>query len=330
VITSYVKNLPTKPHNVYFFTWSISPVPKRMVRSKSSSIKHVLSYTKIGFYLNRILIRLRLKHKINAVFIHMNPEFVILAAPLCKVLRLPIVFWYLHKKSSLKLLIAHALSNVVVTAHPYGFPISSRKVKVLGHGVSLGIVPKQVKKEEKLLISVGRISRIKRFEEVIKALSIIGENDVKLTIVGPIYDHRYHMELKKLIEKLGLKERVRFLGPIPHDKIAELYLKATLLVSCSLSGLDKVVLEAMSVGLPVIVGTTLFDDLLGKYRSICRYRLGSPEDLAHKIRLLLKSEELREEIGRYLREQALAKHSVDSLTSNLIKLLRSLTVLYKR
>ena len=312
------------PRNIFFYQWSGKKQANKHRKGKTSSIKRILSYVYVGFKVGVLAAKLKLRRKIDVVFAHMNPEFVLVLAPLCKLLRLPIALWYLHKKTSLRLVLAYALSDIVITAHQQGFPINGSKVKAIGHGIELKSLPPKIRGEN-VVLCVGRISRVKRYEEVIKAISRLLRKglNVKLVIAGPVYDEDYYRKLLELIQSLSLQGKVRFIGPIPHSKIASLYSSASVLVSCC-PAFDKAVLEAMSMGLPVIVGDKLFDEVLGKYRDICRYKLGFPESLANKLEVLLESKELREKVGRELRLKVLEEHSVNSLTERLVDVLESL------
>jgi len=330
VVTSYVNNVEKPPLNVRFYTWMKT---RRQLSGRSvikrTQPKGLLSYTKISLFINEILMKLCLNRAIDVVLAHMNPEFVLICAPLCKVFKIPLLLWYLHRESSLRLLIAHALSDSVITAHHGGFPIPSPKVKVVGHGIEPQVSADEIEKEGNLILCVGRVSRSKRFEEAIRALSLLKGVNAKMIIVGPIYDRDYFLELLKLVEDLNLKSKVHFAGSIPHDKIGRLYRRASLLVSCSVTGLDKTVLEAMSAGLPVVVGSKIYNEVLGIYTNLCRYKLGSPKDLAYKMEIMLSSKSLRETIGEYLKRQVTLYHSVDSLAWRILSVIGELKTLSK-
>jgi glycosyltransferase involved in cell wall biosynthesis len=96
--------------------------------------------------------------------------------------------------------------------------------------------------------TVGRLSPEKGHKLLLKAISKIKHNGVKLLIVGdgPLFD-----ELKKLCSDLRLNTTVLFCG---YDQYIKDYYEALdLLVLPSLKeGLPNVVLEAMAFGVPVI------------------------------------------------------------------------------
>jgi glycosyltransferase involved in cell wall biosynthesis len=100
------------------------------------------------------------------------------------------------------------------------------------------------------LLFVGRLIRTKGVEFIIKALTRLPQ-EVELTVAG---DGPYRSELERLAGELGVAHRCHFLGPVPHERLDEVYQAAGVFVFPSLrdSG-GAVVLEAMSHGLPCVV-----------------------------------------------------------------------------
>jgi glycosyltransferase involved in cell wall biosynthesis len=236
-------------------------------------------------------------------------------------MRAPLAFWYLHRRSTLRLRLAHALSDVVITANKKIYPIADTKVKEIGHGIEPLEAPR--KEREGTLLIMGRLSRVKRVEEALKALKILRQEGLKaeLEVVGPIYDEGYLNELKELAKELGVEDAVRFKGAVPHDEVARCYAEASILVSCC-PAFDKSVLEAMSMGLPVVVCDPSFKPLLGEYCSLCMYEAGNPKDLADKLRALLASRDRRVAIGEGLRRHMKEEHGLDAFALKLAKALR--------
>jgi len=83
-------------------------------------------------------------------------------------------------------------------------------------------------------------------------------------------DKRRRAELESLIERLGVKERVRFLGALPPGKLPEALSAADLFVFAAYhEGPVTALLEAMACGLPVVAF-----DAGGSRELICRPELG--------------------------------------------------------
>jgi colanic acid/amylovoran biosynthesis glycosyltransferase len=74
--------------------------------------------------------------------------------------------------------------------------------------------------------------------------------DLEYRIVGGGKEEEY---LRFLIQRLGLKNSVKLLGPLSPDKVGLELAGADIYLSSSLSeGISNAVLEAMAIGLPVI------------------------------------------------------------------------------
>lgn len=103
------------------------------------------------------------------------------------------------------------------------------------------------------ILFVGFIQKRKRQEDAIKALGRLTDEipDLSLLIVGGAYDPDYYQELRHLTGVLGLEHRVHFLGT--RDDVLSLMKTSSALILCSDSeAFGWVILEAMSVGLPVV------------------------------------------------------------------------------
>jgi glycosyltransferase involved in cell wall biosynthesis len=300
------------------YEWSLSALRKRAkpLRPRLGALR----YAYVGLKVGTLALKLLLRGEIDIVWVHMNPELVLVISPFVKLMRAPLAFWYLHRRSTLRLRLAHALSDVVITASKEIYPIADAKVKEIGHGIEPLKAPR--KEREGTILIMGRLSRIKRVEEALKALKILRQEGLKaeLEIVGPIYDEGYLNELKELAKELGVEDAVRFKGAMPHDEVARCYAEASILVSCC-PAFDKSVLEATSMGLPVVVCDPSFKPLLGEYCGLCMYEAGNPRSLADKLRALLTSRERRIAVGEELRRRVREEHGLDAFAFRLAKAL---------
>ena len=96
----------------------------------------------------------------DCVFAHMSPLFAIAAAPFAKLHRKPLILWYTHRNVDLKLRVATALSDAVVTASPESFQLPTPKLRVLGHGIDpeqFAPAPRARLTEPPLILAVGRL-----------------------------------------------------------------------------------------------------------------------------------------------------------------------------
>ncbi len=103
---------------------------------------------------------------------------------------------------------------------------------------------------EKTVVAVGRIDENKNHELLIRAFGGLAEefSGYRLIIYG---DGEKRIELQRLSEKMGLKERI--ILPGNADNVAELIYKARVFVlSSNTEGMPNTLIEAMLMGLTVI------------------------------------------------------------------------------
>lgn len=181
----------------------------------------------------------------DAVLVHMNPEYLVAAGWLWRLLRKPTVLWYTHKSVDLKLRIATLFANAVVTASKESFRLPTKKLTVLHHGIDTEYFsPDPSVPRGAHWLSVGRLNFSKRNDLIIreaaeagKALRIAGE--------GP-----EHAALAALARELSVQ--VEFLGGLVQTQLLLEYRRAALFMHRSETGsLDKVVLEALACGCPI-------------------------------------------------------------------------------
>jgi glycosyltransferase involved in cell wall biosynthesis len=100
----------------------------------------------------------------------------------------------------------------------------------------------------RVLLSVGHLIPRKGHHLVIEALSMLPDATLLIAGTGPERE-----ALVGLCDRLGVSDRVHFLGQLPHGQLAGLYSAADALVLASdREGWANVLLEAMACGTPVV------------------------------------------------------------------------------
>lgn len=205
----------------------------------------------------------------DAVFVHMNPEYVVLGGLFWKLMGKRVGLWYTHQSVSVSLRIAEKLVAVIFTASDKSFRLQSKKVRVIGHGIDTELFcPAGIFPREKVLLHVGRISPTKDQMGVVRVFSKVLEKvpDALLYIAGkPIFkkDERYLTQVEEYVKKSGLEEKIRFLGAVRNREMPAVYRQARVVVNMSKTGsLDKDVLEAMAVGVPAVTTNTAFEGVV--------------------------------------------------------------------
>jgi L-malate glycosyltransferase len=132
----------------------------------------------------------------------------------------------------------------------------NQHISVIENGVDFYFWKNDSKKvlsefEKIIVLSVGRISKIKGFDLVIKAISSVDNKNIEYWIVG---DGPEKNHLIGLSEKLNCSEKVKFLGIKDRTELRQIYHSSTIFCLPSYNeGMSNALLEAMTTGLPVIV-----------------------------------------------------------------------------
>ena len=161
-------------------------------------------------------------------------------------------FRELQRNGSLFLGVSNFISKQLIEK---GFP----KDRVITHYLGVNTqVESNALREEKLILTVGRLVEKKGTEYLLRAMAEVNKtvSGCKLLVCG---DGPLKNKLEKLATELKLNESVEFVGWKSKDELQKLYSQASMFVLPSVTasdgdceGLGMVFLEAMTHSLPVI------------------------------------------------------------------------------
>jgi glycosyltransferase involved in cell wall biosynthesis len=264
-----------------------------------------------------------LRHlRTGAVVAHMCPIYAVLAAPLVRPLRIPLLLWFTHWRASRLLQAAERLSTAVVSVDERSFPLPSRKLRAIGHGIDLSEFSCVEASSDGAprLLALGRYSPAKGLDVVLHALAL-AEETVRLDVHGPSLseeERAHRRDLERLASELGLQERVTLADSVPRTDVPQLFASHDALVNNMRAGApDKVVYEAAASCLPVLASNPVFDSLL---EPELRFPRDEPEELALRVRSLaaLTGGE-RRDLGRRLRDRVELSHSVETWADGVLQ-----------
>lgn len=276
----------------------------------------------------KVLWRLCRKEKPHTILCHMVPRYVLYAAPLAKLFRVPIDLWYTHKGVDKYLRMAHPFLRHAFTASKESFRLESPKKVVTGHGINTERFKPDEDAKGGGILTVGRVTPSKDQQVIVEAVARLKEKrsreDLQTRIVGePLLDsdREYLGRIKSIVTREGLEGLVHFAGTVPHGRLAEEYRRARITVNASHTGsVDKVVLEAMAAGSLPLTCNESFIPLLGDLAEKLAFEKGNPDDLAERIGHLLDlGEGEREELARRLREIVIRDHGLDDLIDKILR-----------
>ncbi|MFA6253167.1 MAG: glycosyltransferase family 4 protein [Patescibacteria group bacterium] len=260
----------------------------------------------------------------DQVFVHMNPEYLVLAGCFWRCWGKRIGFWYNHAKGGIKAKLAIKLAHKVFYTSSYAFAARYQKSQVMPVGIATDIFKinklKQVSEPFRLL-SLGRISPVKDLETLVAAAKILAKEnfDFLLDIYGtaPVQDEDYYKKIREQAKTLEVDNKIIFHSSVVYQQTPDIYNSHDLFINLTPSGsFDKTILEAMACGtLVLICNKSLHDDLPDNFL----FKEHEAIDLARKIKAisLIDKQKYQEKFRQYVLE----KHSVDILISRLQQVL---------
>ena len=174
--------------------------------------------------------------------------------------------------------------------------------------------------EEPLVLFVGRLVYYKGVDVLLEALALTKRARLAIVGVGPL-----EARLVEQAARLGIAERVKFLGAVPDDRLRSLYKCARFLVLPSVApseAFGMVQLEAMAAGRPVIS-----TDLKSGVPYVNQHGVtglivppGDARAMAAAMKTLLENEPYALSLGEAAERRVLAEFHVDKVVDAHIEL----------
>jgi glycosyltransferase involved in cell wall biosynthesis len=246
------------------------------------------------------------------VIISFLPEPCIIAALNRRKLGIPVIGsersnpFLKYRSRLLRMVINHLYSNMdgfvfqTETARDFFGRRLREKSAVIGNPVSqtdIRRLPERERKKE--IIAVGRVTPEKNYPLLIQAFHKASAQypEYRLRIVGRENDS---IDLRGLCAGLNIQDKVIFQGeadnPLDYVKQASVYV-----LSSSSEGMPNALMEAMSIGMPVIAADCPSGGpraLIDNGKNGLLVPSGSVEDLSDAMKKLITEPELAEEMGR--------------------------------
>ena len=167
-----------------------------------------------------------------------------------------------------------------------------------------------LRREDFVVLCVGRMDEIKSQDDLIRAMAVLKERRIKLVLVGggsftsKVLGHSkaeiWAAKLKELAKKLRVEERVIFTDSLSHEDLECAYTRADLLALPSHSeGFGLVVVEGWLYNTPAIVseGAGVSELITNEFNGFT-FKPGDCNELARLIFKTYKNGGLRDEMAR--------------------------------
>ena len=172
--------------------------------------------------------------------------------------------------------------------------------------------------EHRLLHYVGRLAKEKNLETLIQMVARVSSDHprARLWMVG---DGPYRDDLRALASKLGVGDRVKFVGAVPRNEVDQYYASADLFTFASVTETQGLVVqEAMQYGLPAVAisGGGASDSIEEGVNGLVTKN--TPEDFSAAVARLLASPEELEKLAKGAHQKA-NESSIELMVDRIIE-----------
>ncbi len=284
--------------------------------------KSKLKYIFLLFYFS-----LRYFNRYDAVLVHMNEEYPVLAGWLWRLMGKKVYMWRNHNIGNRVTDIASLFCNHVFCTSKYSYTAKYKKTILMPVGVNMDMFaePSSVARRPRSILSHGRIDPVKNIHIFVEALGILKKKGVDF--VADIYGNpsarsdAYFDNLKIRSHELGLNDVLTFHPGVPVHLMKDIYSAHEIFVNLSPNGLyDKTIFEAMTCGCLTLVSN---DNLRGGIDDRLIVKERDAEAVAHQLAelLALSSGDKQKMVEQ---EQVFARgHSLSNLSEKLYSILHS-------
>jgi glycosyltransferase involved in cell wall biosynthesis len=206
------------------------------------------------------------------------------------------------------------------------YGVDPKKIVVLPFPVTWLRLPKTTNlPATPTVLFCGRLIKEKGVHILLQAMELVRRrvSDAKLLIVGDTDNKAYRNELEKMVESLGMKESISFLGHIANDDMMTKYEESWVLVLPSIweEGLGMVMVEAGLVGRAVI-GSQLggISDLVIHGENGLLVPPGDVQKLAAAITFILENRTKAVEMGN--QNNVMARRYLEDFDRSIVEVQR--------
>ena len=284
---------------------------------KASEGKGAHARSRIAYAVRFLKLAWKLRDSYDAVFVHMNQEYVLLAGLLWKVLGKRVYLWRNHHTGSVFTHFAGIFSRKVFYTSHRSYTARFANAVRMPVGIDAKIF-KPVISVERIphsILSLGRIAPQKHLEILIEALAALHGKQIPFSanIYGDALseDVAYLANLKERTRERRMESNTRFFPGVPNKETPPIYSAHQVFVNTSAEGMyDKTMLEALACGCRVVASSPDFAEDFGRDFS---FEEANAEDLSKKINAAFTALEVPAQSVK------LAKHTLPVLIERLVQ-----------
>lgn len=260
----------------------------------------------------------------DAVFVHMNQEYVLLGSIFWRIFAKKIILWRNHKIGNFLTSLAVCFANKVYCTSAESFTAKFQKTQIMPVGIDTDIFNRKenIEKIPKSILFLSRVNSIKNPDTLLEALSVLKKRNINFyaEFVGDalVKDLNFYQQLKTQTTKYDLDDRVKWSPAVPNHQTPEIYNKFLVSVNLTVSGsLDKTIFEAMACK-TLILSSNSFLEKIVPAEFFCEYK--NSEQLADRLEniLALSFDEQINYAGKF-RQYVVENHSLNLLLEKIKK-----------
>ncbi len=262
------------------------------------------------------------RHSYDAVFVHMNQEYILLGGLLWKLFGKNIYMWRNHHAGNILTDIAAGFCKHVFCTSKFSYTAKYKKTIIMPVGIDTNIFKKIEggNKVSKSILFLARIAPVKKPHVLVRALKVLADKGVVFT--AEIYgdplpkDTAYYNSLKQTVVNENLSDKVSFHAGVPNTQTVSVYNAHDIFVNLSSSGMyDKTIFEAMACETLVLASNKNLHGLIGEEYI---FEEENAVVLADKLEhLLALSTAEKQTAGSVLRNVVVREHSLAGLADKL-------------
>lgn len=265
----------------------------------------------------------RLRHDYDAVFVHMNQEYLLIAGLLWKILGRPIYMWRNYHGGTLATDVAMAFCTKIFCTSKFSYTAKDKKTELMPVGVDTERFSPDTRispKKHSVLFLSGMWPS-KRPEVLVDALAQLAGEGWAFTADfygSPLPQTRaYYESVKDTVRTLKLDNRITFYPGPPNHQTPDIFRSHEIFVNCSPSGMfDKTIFEAAACGALVVASSADFASLVDS-------RLSFPDndaaELARRIAgIWALAPEEKSRLAEHLKDEA-GEQSLSALAETFVQ-----------
>ncbi len=245
------------------------------------------------------------------------------------------IYWGVWLKKALKRCRLIAIISEEKKKYVENFGIPANRIAVIPNGVDLdelkGFTKKDTERFEtkyrlkgkRVILFVGRITRFKGIDVLIKAMKPLLEKDKNLTlmVVGPVDDQGYLTEIKKMVRL----PNVVFTGPLERKQVLSAYNASSIVILPTRGEVFGITLVEGMMFKKIVIGSRIggIPDIIDEGKTGYMFNVGDSNGLRRKIEYALKNYQKLGNVRNNAYKKAVNKFSWKKIAKDIEKVYRS-------